>query len=54
MQDKHRVLFSGTADMLNVINCSINFYLYCIVNEEIRHTAINILKKFLLLKKTST
>ena len=43
MDDKTRVVVSSTADTVSVINYSINFYLYCVANDDIRKSAVYII-----------
>ena len=44
MHDQTRVIVSSLADTLRVVNYSINFYLYCVANDDIRKAAVSIIR----------
>ena len=51
MPDMTRVLVSSMADTLRVVNYSINFYLYCIANDDIRKAAAGIIRNNFVFQK---
>ena len=51
MHDQTRVIVSTLADTLRVVNYSINFYLYCVANDDIRKAAVSIIKNNLIVQK---
>ena len=51
MDDETRVIVSSTADALCVINYSINFYLYCVANDDMRKAVIDVISNCYLSQK---
>ena len=51
MPDMTRVLVSSMADTLRVVNYSINFYLYCVANDDIRKAAAGIIRNNFVFQK---
>ena len=43
MDDENRVVFSSMADTFRVVNYSLNFYLYCVANDDIRKAAYSVI-----------
>ena len=52
MDDRTRVILSSTSDALRVLNYSMNFYLYCVANDDIRKAAVNIIKNSFIFQKS--
>ena len=51
MDDTTRIVLSSTAEALRVVNYSMNFYLYCVANDDIRKAAVKIVKSSYISKK---
>ena len=46
-----RIVVSSMADTLRVVNYSINFYLYCVANDDIRKAAVAIIRNNFIFRK---
>lgn len=49
-----RVIYESVGDIMCCINYSMNFYLYCLTNKEIREAVIADFRKLFLMEKTAS